>query len=406
MLNWIHNYYYMETSIAIITTPGYILDPNYSHYLYNNGLLYDADYSIVNYDFIQNYEIILLEKNILLQEHIKKYTSAAIIKEIDTHYIIHTNNKLKKITIINTKNNESKSFFLSNEMLNKHSIFGDYIGFEHEYMLMVDDRKYYDLISYWNSKKYGTSVIKSLDYIGIDKSLCDSYIKQFNIDFYKKEYRLMDKNNVPLHECLKYGETNFLEYSTSKQRILYCLICSNQIEYDCVMGIFNNKELSNFYRMANENNFPTIYYFLSYAKNILTIEYDNKLKQEIKFEYNISGILNESIGSSDILFIELDNSSETFTIVLIYTDGQFKIFKEYKNSCFDIVTVKHEKNMRYCFSIDNDIILLKDNMWKEYYLYREKFKFYETIGDEFKRIYNRAITEYFEEYKNCLKISF
>lgn len=318
----------MEISVAITTTPSYLKDSNYPHYLYDK-VLYDSDYSIVNKDFIQNYEIILLEKNILLYEFIKTNIPNTIIKETDTHYIVCTNNRLKKITIANTVNNESKSFILSNDMLNKHSIFGDYIGLEHEYMLHVDDKKYYDLISYWNSKKYGNTILKSLDYIGTDKSLCDSYIKQFSIDFYKKEYQLMDKNNVPLHECLKYGEFNFLEYSTSKQRILYCVSNPYLARADNdEMFRMTNEDLARFYQLAIEEQFPNVYYWLSYTQNILTIEYGNKLKQEIEFEHNISGISDESIGKSDILFIELDNQHNKYIIVLIYTDCQFKIFKE------------------------------------------------------------------------------
>ena len=46
----------MEISVAITTTPSYLKDSNYPHYLYDK-VLYDSDYSIVNKNFIQNYEI-------------------------------------------------------------------------------------------------------------------------------------------------------------------------------------------------------------------------------------------------------------------------------------------------------------------------------------------------------------
>lgn len=64
----------------------------------------------------------------------------------------------------------------------------------------------------------------------------------------------------------------------------------------------------------------------------------------------------------------------------------------------------YKHDICYCFVLDNTV-LLKDNMWKTYYLYPEKINT-KIVDCECDNIFNIAVKEYFEEYKDFLKDNF
>lgn len=353
-----------NTEVAITTSADLIIDTKLKHYNFNEGLFYGI--CEANPQLFYNYSTIILEKNNILVEKLKKIFYFKTF-QFNNDFTITTNVQLANLILKNKENNEIKKFVLEKKIFDKFSIFFDYIGQEQsEYTLELDENIYYNLVSYFGNIKTGYNCIDSLDYIGANDTAIIDILN--GSKFYTKKFQNMEIKGMCLSSCFIYGVNVFLEYATPIQKILYSIF--NQI---CL----NDFDLNHDKTLINTTlTFQLGIYSITFEKKniyIYNLENTDILHQKIELEYYIYQLM--PIPKSDLFIVE--TIGHKMYIIAYQNNGHFEVLGNY-NSNIEFVTwdniIKYatwKTGHNFLYLIENYVVLIKADIWKLYYLDRD-----------------------------------
>lgn len=348
----------MEDTVVVVVNPDSIINNKYNHYYFsNNSLQYDA--SNICFSVLNNYNKCIFQKSTIetdttFTQKIKlfNYNEMEVTDEL---IMFESANILKKIILKNKYTEETKIFLMSVNFINKHYIFSQFFGETNEYYIELNEKKYYDLLSYFYNVKLGTHPLDSFEYIGVNSLTYHTYISETEEEFYTKEFELLENKDTELEDCFIYGIYKFLQYATNIQKILLSIYTTNSIQ--------SFMDTENAFSKCGGPN-----YTISFLKNNLSIKYENGEIQNIKFDTKIRvAFITKNpeimlIATTEKVYI-LAYQNKDFVNIFYYYGTHITEFEFTDNIRYSIIS-----GYAYLINVSKYIVILKKNVWKGYYI--------------------------------------
>lgn len=353
----------MEDTIVVVVNSECIINTKYDHYyFFDNSLQYNSTY--ISFSVLENYNKCIFQKstienNTIFTQLIKRlnYNETDVTEEL---IMFESNNILKKIILKNESTEETKIFLMSDKFIENYSIFSQFFGETNEYYIELNQKKYYDLLSYFYNVKLGTLPLDSLEYIGINPTEYHGYISRSEEEFYTKEFELLENKDTELQNCFIYGIHKFLKYATNIQKILLCIYTTNSI-----------KSI-----LYPENKFPKCIepnYNINFLDNNLSIKYENGEIQNIKFNMKIRVAFITK--NPEIILV----ATSTQVFILAYQNNNFVNIDYYDGKVTELelkeiirysITSRYSRTYGYVYliTLGQHLVILKKNVWKGYYI--------------------------------------
>lgn len=382
----------MEDTLIVVTNSDFIINDNtYPHYYFENGNLW-YNISSVLFSVLKNYKTCIFQKssvqiNLLFTKLINEHNYTEI-NATENSIIFESNNILKKIILKKNSNDEQKIFLLSDEFINDHSVFGKFFGETNEYNIELNEKTYYDLVSYLYNIKLGISAADSIEFVGADPLKYHNYITNFEKMFYTKEFELLENTKTELRQYLVYGIYKFLEYATNIQKILLCIYTTNDIVY----SFFKERN----FLICSEKN-----YDINFSENNLSIKYENGEFQNINFEEKISYVFITK--NPEIILV----ASEKKVFILAYQNKDFvNIFNHNENitepdlKAMISYRLYAPNNYIFLITLSKSVVILKTNIWKAYDVYsrKEDSRIYDYFPYDLRSLYEKEEDIYIAKY--------